>query len=94
MTHSITKASIGDIAHKTADNKQGYAKMKDLPYDNRKLNVVIETLFGEIEKLKEQHAKEIESIKEQLETENKVLRERLDKIESAFETNIKEWLSI
>jgi predicted class III extradiol MEMO1 family dioxygenase len=66
MTHSITKAKIGDIAHKTADNKQGYETMKDLPYDERKLKVVIETLFGDIEKLKKQLNSEIERVDKEL----------------------------
>lgn len=53
MNKSLARAKPFDVCMKTEDGELGYEALNQVPYDNRKLKEVIETLFGKIKSLEE-----------------------------------------
>ena len=82
--------------------KKGHSKLEfdfgflnEINYDDKRtMKEVVETLFGKIDKL-ENLVKELSiQHKDKVDQLEKEYNERLERIETAFEQNIKEWLSI
>ncbi|MFA5720002.1 MAG: hypothetical protein WC939_02950 [Acholeplasmataceae bacterium] len=57
MNKSLARAKVGSVKTKAPDGTEVWEELNQVPYDNRRMKEVVETLFNEIKSLKDEVSK-------------------------------------